>query len=62
MSKIRKGLDGVEATKLINTHLNDVTRIEVIDANGRSYVNWKNTNKVKISLQDNKQTLKIFID
>lgn len=37
------------------------TRVEVIDENGRVYVNWKPTNIVDISIQDNNKTLKIFI-
>ncbi len=41
--------------------LNKVTRVEVIDENGRSYVNWMPTNKVFAQLQDNDKTLKIFI-
>lgn len=38
------------------------TRVEVIDQNGRSYVNWKPTNKVRLSMQDDGKTAKIFID
>ena len=41
--------------------LEGCTRVEVIDENGRSYVNWKPTNKVEISMQDEGKTLKIFI-
>lgn len=37
------------------------TRVEVIDKNGRSYVNWDKNNRVTISMQDDFQTLKIFI-
>lgn len=37
------------------------TRVEVIDENGRSYVNWHPLNKVTISVQDDDKTLKIFI-
>jgi hypothetical protein len=44
-----------------NKKLSQVTRIEVIDENGRVYVNWKEENKVMISLQDDGRTLKIFI-
>lgn len=43
------------------TFLENVNRVEVIDQNGRSYVNWKPTNKTEISLQDNGKTLKVFI-
>ncbi len=42
--------------------LEDCTRVEVIDEKGRSYVNWKPTNKVRISTQDEGRTLKIFVD
>ena len=45
-----------------------VTRVEVIDhtkdfeeGGGRAYVNWKDTNKVELSFQDDERTLKIFI-
>ena len=41
--------------------LEKVNRVEVIDQNGRSYVNWKPTNKTEISLQDVMKTLKVFI-
>lgn len=37
------------------------TRIEVIDENGRSYVNWKPSNKITISMQDDFKTMKIFV-
>ena len=43
------------------TFLEKVNRVEVIDQNGRSYVNWKPTNKTEISLQDDGKTLKVFI-
>lgn len=39
-----------------------VTRVEVIDEDGRSYVNWKKKNTVKLDLQDNGRTLKVFIN
>lgn len=38
-----------------------VTRVEVIDENGRSYVNWDKNNIVNISIQDEGRTLKVFI-
>jgi len=41
--------------------LSEVTRVEVIDPKGRSYVNWSKHNKVKLSLQDEGRTLKISI-
>ena len=37
------------------------TRVEVIDEHGRSYVSWHPDNEVKISVQDDGLTLKIFI-
>lgn len=40
---------------------NKITRVEVIDENGRSYVNWDKSNKVEIQIQDNGRTLKVFI-
>jgi hypothetical protein len=41
--------------------LDKVTRIEIIDQDGRSYVNWNDNNKVELSFQDDKRTLKVFI-
>lgn len=41
--------------------LKNCTRVEVIDGNGRSYVNWHPDNEVKISMQDDNKTMKIFI-
>jgi hypothetical protein len=41
---------------------NKVTRVEVIDENGRSYVNWNDNNKVELSFQDEGKTLKVFIN
>jgi hypothetical protein len=38
-----------------------VVRVEVIDENGRSYVNWNKDNIVNISIQDEGKTMKIFI-
>ena len=38
-----------------------VTRVEVIDENGRTYVNWNKDNEVELQLQDNGRTLKVFI-
>ena len=38
-----------------------VNRIEVIDEKGRSYVNWQKYNKVKLQVQDNGRTLKVFV-
>jgi len=41
--------------------LKKVTRVEVIDEKGRSYVNWEKDNNVEIDYQDDGRTLKIFI-
>jgi hypothetical protein len=38
-----------------------VTRVEVVDQNGRSYTNWSKDNQVELSLQDNGKTIKVFI-
>ena len=38
-----------------------VVRVEVIDENGRSYVNWNKNNIVNISIQDEGRTMKVFI-
>ena len=40
----------------------NVTRVEVIDHTGRSYVNWNILNRVTVSLQDDGRTLKVFVD
>lgn len=41
-----------------SSHIN---RVEVIDENGRSYVNWREENNTTISIQDEGRTLKVFI-
>jgi len=51
--------DVIAMLPIIN--LSKVSRVEVIDENGRSYVNWKPINKTSISMQNNGKTLKIFI-
>jgi len=43
-----------------NIKLSTITRVEIIDHNGRSYVNKKDKLDVEISIQDDGQTLKIF--
>jgi hypothetical protein len=53
-------------TELEKEHMNDldvskVTRLEVIDENGRSYVKY-HISDVKFSLQDDDRTLKIFLE
>jgi hypothetical protein len=42
--------------------LPNVTRVEVIDKDGRSYTNWEYDNLVAISIQDDGKTLKVFIN
>ena len=39
-----------------------ITRIEVIDENGRSYVNWDDNNDVQLSYQDDGRTIKVFVN
>lgn len=39
----------------------NITRVEIIDEKGRSYLNWNKDNVVELSFQDNNRTLKIFI-
>jgi hypothetical protein len=45
----------------MNNSTDKVTRVEVIDQDGRSYVNWDDNNKVELSFQDDGRTLKVFI-
>lgn len=45
---------------MINTETNLVTRLEVIDNDGRSYVKY-NIEKIQFSLQDDDRTLKLFV-
>ena len=42
-------------------YLPNITRVEIIDSNGRSYVQW-NAKDVQIALQDNNKTLKVFLE
>lgn len=44
-----------------NLPTDKVNRVEVIDEDGRSYVNWKENNKVTTSIQDDGRTLKVII-
>lgn len=56
--------EDVSNNNLNHNHINTLhgcTRVEVIDQNGRSYVNWNSSNVVNTSMQDNDKTLKIFI-
>ena len=50
-----------KSVQTIRTHFPDVNRVEVIDENGRSYVKY-NCNNVKMCLQDDGYTLKLFLD
>lgn len=43
------------------TKLDKCNRVEVIDEKGRSYVNWHPDNVVKVSMQDDGRTMKVFI-
>lgn len=46
---------------MINSNeTNKVTRLEVIDNDGRSYVKY-NIEKIQFSLQDDDRTLKLFV-
>jgi hypothetical protein len=63
-----EGLCGVECieevcggVKMTDYSTDKVTRVEVIDQYGRSYVAWDDNNKVELSLQDDGRTLKVFI-
>lgn len=38
-----------------------ITRVEVIDSNGRSYINRDDNNKVQIFIQDDGRTMKVVI-
>jgi len=44
------------------TKIPKITRVEVIDENGRSYVNWNERNNVFYQLQDEGRTLKVFVN
>lgn len=46
----------------MNDTLKKIKRVEVIDNEGRQYVNWNMDNIVTVSVQDDGRTLKIFID
>ena len=39
-----------------------ITRVEVIDENGRSYVNWEDDNDITALHQDGGRTLKVFVN
>jgi len=44
-----------------NLDVSKVTRLEVIDENGRSYIKYQIAD-IKFSLQDDDRTLKIFLE
>ena len=48
--------------KVFGVNTEAVTRVEVIDNNGRSYVNNNNNNNVDLSIQDKGRTLKVIIN
>jgi hypothetical protein len=39
-----------------------ITRVEIIDENGRSYVSWEEDNDITVSYQDDGRTLKVFVN
>jgi hypothetical protein len=39
-----------------------ITRVEIIDGEGRSYVNWEDDNDIVTSIQDDGKTLKVFVN
>ena len=45
----------------VRVELPEVTRVEVIDNKGRSYVTWEPENKTFFMLQDEGRTLKVFV-
>lgn len=47
--------------RLSKRDFSSVTRVEVIGVNGRVYSN-RNTHSIKLSLQDNERTLKLFLN
>lgn len=54
-----KPLNIAEVMAMLPTAM--INRVEVIDENGRSYVNWKHKNHTSLEIQDDGRTLKIFI-
>ena len=51
----------VSSEPTIGSGERNITRVEVIDQEGRSYVNWDAKNSVFTSIQDEGRTLKVFI-
>ncbi len=58
----KEAINFIQRCTQLPTLLENTNRVEVIDQKGRTYVNWKPTNKVELSLQDDKKTLKVFIN
>ena len=54
-----KALSIVDVMAMLPTAM--INRVEVIDEKGRSYVNWKPTNRTELKVQDNGRTLKVFV-
>lgn len=54
-----KELTIVEVMSMLPTEM--INRVEVIDENGRSYVNWKSSNRTELHIQDYGRTLKVFV-
>jgi hypothetical protein len=54
-----KAMNIAEVMAMLPTAM--INRIEVIDENGRSYVNWDRKNTTELHVQDNGRTLKVFI-
>ena len=59
MERERKALSIADVMAMLPTSM--INRVEVIDEKGRSYVNWKPTNKTELQIQDNGRTLKVFV-
>lgn len=59
---IGEAIDTIVVSFKVCLDLHTCNRVEVIDENGRSYVNWKKDNNISIHFQDNNKTVKIFID
>ena len=59
VNKIEKALEAEKKVTQKHYDLEAVTRLEIIDSNGRSYVNL-HANPMKFSYQDDGKTLKIF--
>ncbi len=56
-----RGCEAINACKeALEQPTEQPTRLEVIDADGRTYTNWK-VKELQFSYQDNGKTLKIFV-